>query len=61
MENQVLGYKSPLYGRRSCQFKIEPFKYYECAKMLPGFNQTEKITLYGICGGIPEYITRIDN
>ena len=61
MENQVLGYKSPLYGRRSCQFKIEPFKYYECAGMLPGFNHVEKITLYGICGGIPEYIARVNN
>jgi len=61
MENQVLGYKSPLYGRRSCQFKIEPFKYYECAGLLPGFNNIEKITLYGICGGIPEYISRINN
>ena len=60
MENQVLGYKSPLYGRRSCQFKIEPFKYYECAKMLAGFNNIDKITLYGICGGIPEYIARIN-
>ena len=61
MENQVLGYKSPLYGRRSCQFKIEPFNYYECAQMLPGFNYIDKITLYGMCGGIPEYIARINN
>jgi len=61
MENQVLGYKSPLYGRRSCQFKIEPFRYYECSKLLTGFNEIEKITLFGICGGIPEYVSRINN
>ena len=61
MENQVLGYKSPLYGRRSCQFKIEPFNYFECAKMLPGYSHAEKITFYGIFGGIPEYISRINN
>jgi len=61
MENQVLGYKSPLYGRRSSQFKIEPFRYYESAQMLTGFNVIDKITLYGICGGIPEYIARINN
>jgi AAA+ ATPase superfamily predicted ATPase len=61
MENQVLGYKSPLYGRRSCQFKIEPLNYFECAKMLPGFSLIDKLTLYGICGGIPEYISRINN
>jgi AAA+ ATPase superfamily predicted ATPase len=61
MENQVLGYKSPLYGRRSCQFKIKPFDYYECAKMLPAFTNEEKITLYGASGGIPEYVSRIDS
>jgi len=61
MENQVLGYKSPLYGRRSSQFKIEPFKYYECSQLLTGFNNIDKLTIYGICSGIPEYITRINN
>jgi len=61
MENQVLGYKSPLYGRRTCQFKIQPFNYYESAQMLPAFNNIEKIALYGIVGGIPEYLSRINN
>ena len=60
MENQVLGYKSPLYGRRNTQFKILPFTYYESAEMLPSFSNEEKTILYGICGGIPEYISRID-
>jgi AAA+ ATPase superfamily predicted ATPase len=61
MENQVLGYKSPLYGRRTCQFKVIPFCYYECAEMLGGFTEKEKITLYGATGGIPEYVSRINN
>jgi len=61
MENQVLGYKSPLYGRRSCQFKVLPLNYYECAEMLPSYKNEEKITLYGICGGIPDYVARINN
>ena len=61
MENQVLGYKSPLYGRRTCQFKIKPFSYHECAEMLPGFSAEDKVTLYGICGGIPDYVSRINN
>jgi AAA+ ATPase superfamily predicted ATPase len=61
MENQVLGYKSPLYGRRTCQYKILPFRYWECAKMLPGFTDEEKITLYGITGGVPEYVSRINS
>lgn len=30
MENQVLGYQSPLYGRRTGQMKIQPFTFAEC-------------------------------
>ena len=61
MENQVLGHKSPLYGRRTAQYKLLPFDYLESAEMLPGFNNEEKITLYSVTGGIPEYLSRIDN
>ena len=61
MEKQVLGYKSPLYGRRTAQYKLLPFDYLESAEMLPGFTHEEKIVLYGVTGGIPEYLSRIDN
>lgn len=59
MEYQVLGYKSPLYGRRTAQFKIKPFTYYESAQMLEGFSAEDQALLYGITGGIPEYLARI--
>ena len=36
MEEQVLGYKSPLYGRRTAQFKLHPFSYFEAKEMLSG-------------------------
>lgn len=59
MEHQVLGYKSPLYGRRTAQFKILPFDYWDTRKMLSGFSQEEQAILYGITGGIPEYLSHI--
>jgi AAA+ ATPase superfamily predicted ATPase len=57
----VLGYKSPLYGRRTAQYKLLPFDYLESAELLPGFSNEEKIILYSVTGGIPEYLCRIDN
>lgn len=60
MEEQVLGYKSPLYGRRTAQFKIKPFTYFETCRMLPGFTPEEQAILHGITDGIPEYLSRID-
>ena len=59
MENQVLGYKSPLYGRRTSQFKLRPFTFFEAKAMLPGFSGEERAILYGITGGVPEYLSRI--
>ena len=56
MENQVLGYQSPLYGRRTAQFKILPFDYYDTAKWFPNYTAEEKAIIYGITGGIPMYI-----
>ena len=60
MENQVLGYKSPLYGRRTAQFKLHPFTYFEARQMLPSYTTEEQAILYGITGGIPEYLQRIN-
>lgn len=61
MENQVLGYKSPLYGRRTAQFKILPFNFFESRHFLTGFNPKDQAILYGITGGVPEYLNQIDN
>jgi AAA+ ATPase superfamily predicted ATPase len=60
MEKQVLGYESPLYGRRTAQYKLLPLDYFDSAQMLDNFNHEEKIILYGVTGGIPEYLARID-
>lgn len=59
MENQVLGYKSPLYGRRTAQFKIEPFDYYDSSKFFNEYSSEEKLLAYGIAGGIPQYLGNI--
>ena len=60
MEHQVLGYKSPLYGRRTAQFKIAPFDFWEARQMLPGFSAEEQALLYGVCGGVPEYLSHVN-
>jgi AAA+ ATPase superfamily predicted ATPase len=60
MENQVLGYKSPLYGRRTAQFKITPFGFFEALPFLEPFSAEDKAVLYGVTGGIPEYLNKLD-
>ncbi|MGB4610874.1 MAG: ATP-binding protein [Saccharofermentanales bacterium] len=57
MEEQVLGYQSPLYGRRTSQFKINPFNYLDSAKFVESYSAREKAIVFGLTGGIAEYLT----
>lgn len=56
MEEQVLEYGSPLYGRRTAQLKIHPLPYYESIEFFPNWSLEEKMFAYGVCGGIPLYL-----
>ena len=60
MENQVLGKESPLYGRRTGQFKIEPLDYKETAMFHSKLSQEDNALIYGITGGVPHYINKLD-
>lgn len=60
MERQVLGKESPLYGRRTAQFKINPLDYKETAVFHPNLSEAENSLIYGITGGVPHYINKLD-
>lgn len=56
MENEVMGYKSPLYGRLTAQINLKPFDYFDSACFFPHYSNLDKILSYGILGGIPCYL-----
>lgn len=60
MEGEVLGRKSPLYGRRTMQLKVKPFDCFDAALMLPGLSPEQSITYYSTFGGTPYYLAQID-
>lgn len=59
MENQVLGYQSPLYGRRTGQLKVEPLNFYDSCCFFNNFTLQELAVLYGVTGGIPMYLAQM--
>ena len=61
MEHQVLGYQSPLYGRRTAQFMIRPFDYRTSGKFVKEYSNEDKAVVYGITGGIPKYLELFDS
>ncbi len=61
MEDQVLAYKSPLYGRRTAQMKITPFDFEECCTYLSRLSDEDKALVYGIVGGTPQYLLQMSD
>ena len=59
MEYQVLGYESPLYGRRTAQFKIQALTYREMTVFNQSLSNEENALVYGITGGVPHYINKL--
>ena len=61
MEDQVLAYKAPLYGRRTAQFKILPFEFREACEYFTRLSDEDKAVAYGIVGGTPQYLLQIND
>lgn len=60
METEVLGYKSPLYGRRTGQMKIEPLKFLNINRFFPKKGMIELAMIYGCLGGVPAYLNKFE-
>lgn len=60
MENKVLCEKSPLFGRRDSQIKLESFDYLDSAKFVGNYSYEDKAICYGITGGVAKYLSMID-
>ena len=61
METQVLGYKSPLYGRRTAQMRIQPFGFFDTRSFYSGFSSEDLAGIYGITGGVPQYLALMND
>ncbi len=59
MEKEVLGSKSPLFGRRTGQLHMKPFDYRTSIKFLEGFDPEEQLRLYGAFGGTALYLQQV--
>lgn len=61
MEDHVLAYKAPLYGRRTAQMKIVPFDFEECCAYFKQMSDEDKALIYGIAGGTPQYLLQMSD
>ena len=60
MEKEVLSRNSPLFGRRTVQFKLQPMTYLTAAGLLPEASPEENAVIFGITGGIAHYVNKLE-
>lgn len=61
MEDYVLAYKAPLYGRRTAQMKLLPFTFEETCRYLSNMSGEDLALMYGVVGGTPQYLLQVND
>ncbi len=60
MESEALIYTSPLFGRRTGQYLIEPMPFQASRKFFPKLGFKESLRIYTITGGMPAYLLQFE-
>jgi uncharacterized protein len=60
MEREVLGARSPLFGRRTGSIKLEPLGFREAGGFFPRWPEEDRARAWCICGGVPAYLKAFD-
>ncbi|GFO98141.1 hypothetical protein ig2599ANME_2363 [groundwater metagenome] len=60
MYQGTLSYKSPLYGRRTGEWKLDPLYFKDVIKFFPGASFEKAIELYAVFGDIPSYLVDLE-
>jgi AAA+ ATPase superfamily predicted ATPase len=56
----LLSRQSPLFGRMTAQWHLEPLPFSSLSEFFPKWNADERVAVYAILGGIPAYINWLD-
>lgn len=61
MEQEVLAERSPLFGRRTAQRRLEPLAPSDALTFFPRWELSDRILAYAVLGGMPAYLRRFDD
>ena len=61
VEETVLGYQAPLYGRRTAQYLLEPLQFKDARLFYPAFPLEDQVRAYAVYGGTPAYLHTIQS
>ncbi len=56
METEVLGYRAPLYGRRTASTFLRPLNFPSSTLFFPNYSPEDQFLAWAILGGMPYYL-----
>jgi uncharacterized protein len=60
MEEEVLAERSPLFGRRTAQRRLEPLRPPDAARFFAKWKAEERLLAWAVLGGMPAYLRRFE-
>ncbi len=60
-ERELLGYRAPLFGRRSATLRLRPMDLLSAWGFYPRYGPLDAILSYATFGGTPAYASRVDD
>ncbi|MEZ0319668.1 MAG: ATP-binding protein [Pyrobaculum sp.] len=61
IEVEVLGRKSPLYGRRTGSWEVKPLDFRWARALLPRYGFEDAVKAWAVAGGVPLYLKELDD
>ncbi len=56
MHDELLSYKSPLYGRRTSNIHLKPLKFAHIGRFIKGVSKIDQMNIYASFGTVPKYL-----
>ncbi len=60
-ERELLGYRAPLFGRRTASMKLRPLGFLDAWRLYPRYGPREALYSYAAFGGTPAYAKLVDD
>lgn len=60
MESEVLSRSSPLYGRRTGQWRMDGIEFKYMREFFPPYSTEDQLRAYAVAGGVPAYLLKFD-
>ncbi len=61
MFENIFSHSKPLFGRQTFSYHLKECDYYESGQYFPNYTREDKIKAYAVFGGLPYYLSQMDD